>query len=97
MEESAPIDYDFYHPNTPHVRHVSRGHLETSRYGPRELCLWFVELAITYGEYRDLPHYNKMFDVGVIKFYNIDVAISIELQRIGVGTLKLRHQRIYRI
>ncbi|VFR14797.1 hypothetical protein SPFM20_00154 [Salmonella phage SPFM20] len=97
MEESAPIDYDVPPPNTPHVRHVSRGHLETSRELPRELCLWFVELAITYGEFYHLPHYNKMFDVGVIKFYNRYGAISIELQRIGVGTLKLRYREIYRI
>lgn len=29
-----------------------------NRYGPRELCLWFVELAITYGEFYHpkVPH-----------------------------------------
>ncbi|VFR12494.1 hypothetical protein SPFM10_00155 [Salmonella phage SPFM10] len=86
MEESAPTYGEFYHPNTPHVRHVSRGQKFYNRYGPRELCLWFVELAILKLRYRDLPHYNKMFDVGVMIMLTIDVAISIELQRIGVGT-----------
>lgn len=27
-----------------------------NRYGPRELCLWFVELAITYGDFIILIH-----------------------------------------
>ncbi|VFR11787.1 hypothetical protein SPFM8_00155 [Salmonella phage SPFM8] len=97
MEESAPIDYDVPPELLPHVRHVSRGHLETSREFCQRLCLWFVELAITYGEFYHPNTYNKMFDVGVIKFYNRYGPRDIELQRIGVGTLKLRYRDLPQI